>query len=155
MLSLKSSPSGSKRLKSTQHLKKKIYYSADLAPLEFPEVHQGKMCWYVSGSVRLSAAPLEHGSCWKLTHGWLKLKACRWSSRSSSCLACWNSCLSLRIRSWLLGGISLLQQRETSQQGRGGCGNFPKSACIVVMLELAYFQRCFHSLAVHVYFFRA
>lgn len=95
-------------------IKNKICYSADLgvAPLEFPEVHQGKTCQYVSGSVQLSAAPLEHGSCRKLTHGWLKLKACRWSSKSSSCLACWNSCLSLRIRSWLLGGISLLQQSE-------------------------------------------
>lgn len=58
--------------------------------------------------LRWSTAPVE-----KLTHGWLKLKACRWSSWSSSCLACWNSCLSFCIRSWLLGGISLLQQSGT------------------------------------------
>lgn len=40
---------------------------------------------------------------------------CWWSSRSSSCLACWNSCLSLCIRSWLLGVISLLVETH-----RGG-----------------------------------
>lgn len=81
-------------------------------------MHQGGWPWYDCGSEQLSAASLGHSSCQKLTHGWLKLKACRWSSRSSSCLACWNSCLSLCIRSWLLGGGSLLEQSRTVSEAK-------------------------------------
>lgn len=65
---------------------------------------------------RVCAAQCHSGGSYRtLTQGWARLQMCRWSSRSSSCLACWNSCLSLCIRSWLLGVISLLVETH-----RGG-----------------------------------